>query len=150
MAYATIVSLRLANWIYTLHTSSLFDCRLTGFLSMFFLTRYEDIRGNLSHSDVYQRCRKPITATTAQGPSSVRLASQMELTALVERTRSERGAALIGTFRGLTTRLRAWARKDSSFTRYFPSKVSRNLRFIQSQLMLADCMLPALLFPSLP
>ncbi len=41
--------------------------------------------------------------------------------------------ALICTFWGVTTRLRAWARKYSSFTRYFQSKVSRNLRCIQSQ-----------------
>ena len=34
----------------------------------------------------------------------------------------------------VTTRLRAWARKDSSFTRYFPSKAgSRNLRYVLSQ-----------------
>ncbi len=57
----------------------------------------------------------------------------MELTAWVERTRSERGVTLIGTFGGVTTRVRAWARKDSSFTLYFPSKVSRNLRYVQSQ-----------------
>ncbi len=33
----------------------------------------------------------------------------------------------------VTTSLRAWARKDSSFTRYFPSKASRNLRYVLSQ-----------------
>ncbi len=59
---------------------------------------------------------------------------QMELTAWVERTKSERGVAIIGTFWGeVPTRLRAWARKDSSFTRYFPSKASRNLRYVLSQ-----------------
>ncbi len=50
----------------------------------------------------------------------------MELTAWVERTRSDREV-------WLTTRVRAWARIDSSFTQYFPSKVSRNLRYVQSQ-----------------
>ncbi len=52
--------------------------------------------------------------------------SKMELTAWVERTRHFWGE--------VTTRLRAWARKDSSFTRYFPSKAgSRNLRYVLSQ-----------------
>ncbi len=35
--------------------------------------------------------------------------------------------------RHFATSLRAWARKDSSFTRYFPSKASRNLRYVLSQ-----------------
>ncbi len=35
--------------------------------------------------------------------------------------------------RDFATSLRAWARKDSSFTRYFPSKASRNLRYVLSQ-----------------
>ncbi len=43
--------------------------------------------------------------------------SKMELTAWVER--SERGVAIIGTFEGEVTTL-----KDSSFTRYFPSKAA--------------------------
>ncbi len=59
--------------------------------------------------------------------TAVRLASptktKKELTTCVERTRSERGVALIGGGEGggggvKTTRLRAWARKDSSFTQY--------------------------------
>ncbi len=68
-----------------------------------------------------------------KAPRSVRMAFQKA------KWSSLRGWKLsqITTIGGeVTTRLRAWARKDSSFTRYFPSKASRNLRYVYRKIFL--------------